>query len=158
MFQRFKWDASIDKKRVTIGYLDRFKGIQEIAFDEFKGVHEDLEGIPQHRIRYYKIDNKVVWDREKKIDLLSKAGDVTHFFANQNEPENGPENPTEKNESEADRRDHSGAAAYSFVAGDWERSVNKCETNGPIEVEFINGFKILTYNVLSKFNFRRGKL
>jgi uncharacterized protein (UPF0248 family) len=72
IFQRIKWDEAIDKKEVIIGYLDRFKGIMEINFNDFKGVHEDYkEGIPLHRIRYYKINNKIVWDREKRVDLLT---------------------------------------------------------------------------------------
>jgi hypothetical protein len=27
IFQRFKWDPNIDREKITIGYLDRFKGI-----------------------------------------------------------------------------------------------------------------------------------
>ena len=54
IFQRLKWDESIDKKCVIIGYLDRFKGVMEIKFNDFKGVHDDYkEGIPLHRIRYF---------------------------------------------------------------------------------------------------------
>lgn len=36
IFQRIKWDDNIDKKQVIIGYLDRFKGIKDIRFDDFK--------------------------------------------------------------------------------------------------------------------------
>jgi uncharacterized protein (UPF0248 family) len=79
IFQRIKWDEAIDKKEVIIGYLDRFKGIMEINFNDFKGVHEDYkEGIPLHRIRYYKINNKIVWDREKRVDLLT-GKDVSEY-------------------------------------------------------------------------------
>ena len=80
IFQRIKWDLSIDKNQIVIGYLDRFLGVQEIVFTEFKGVHEDRDGIPLHRIRYFKINEKIVWDRENRIDLLSYSGDVTKFF------------------------------------------------------------------------------
>lgn len=79
IFQRFKWDPSVNQNDVIIGYLDRFKGVLEIKFSEFKGVHEDREGIPLHRIRYYKIKNKIVWDREKKIDLLT-GHDISEYF------------------------------------------------------------------------------
>lgn len=154
IFQRLKWDASIDKSRVTIGYLDRFKGIQEIAFGEFKGVHDDLEGIPQHRIRYFKIDDQVVWDREKKIDLLSRTGDIAYFFSN-NEVSSDENN----NSAESDCENtllgvNETAASYAFVSDSWKQ-LDKAI--GSLEIQFISGFKILTYNVLSKFNFRRSK-
>lgn len=81
IFQRIKWDDAVDKKDVIIGYLDRFKGIMEINFNDFKGVHEDYkEGIPLHRIRYYKINDKIVWDREKRVDLLT-GKDISDYFA-----------------------------------------------------------------------------
>ena len=80
IFQRIKWDDAIDKKEVIIGYLDRFKGIMEINFNDFKGVHEDYkEGIPLHRIRHYKINNKIVWDREKRVDLLT-GKNISEYF------------------------------------------------------------------------------
>jgi uncharacterized protein (UPF0248 family) len=81
IFQRFKWDESVDKSQVIIGYLDRFKGILEIKLNDFKNVHDDYrDGIPLHRIRYFKINDEIVWDREKRIDLLTSSGDISKFF------------------------------------------------------------------------------
>jgi uncharacterized protein (UPF0248 family) len=71
IFQRIKWDTNIDKDQITIGYLDRFLGVKEIKFNDFKGVHEDKEGVPLHRIRYFKINQTIVWDREQRIDLIT---------------------------------------------------------------------------------------
>jgi uncharacterized protein (UPF0248 family) len=71
IFQRMKWDANIDKDQITIGYLDRFLGVKEIKFNDFKGVHEDKEGVPLHRIRYFKVNGTIVWDREQRIDLIT---------------------------------------------------------------------------------------
>ncbi|CAF0878678.1 unnamed protein product [Adineta ricciae] len=71
IFNRLTYDPTIDHSKVTIGYEDRFTGIQEIAFNDFKKVHDDKCGIPMHRIRYYKIDGEVVWDRVKKVDILT---------------------------------------------------------------------------------------
>ena len=79
IFDRIKRDGSIDKDQIIIGYLDRFKGIREIKFNEFKGVHEDPDGIPQHRIRYFKINNKIVWDRDNKINYLT-GEDFQKYF------------------------------------------------------------------------------
>ena len=40
IFNRILHDKSIDRAQVMIGYEDRFTGIHEIAFNEFKKVHE----------------------------------------------------------------------------------------------------------------------
>jgi uncharacterized protein (UPF0248 family) len=72
IFQRLKWDTNVDTSQIVIGYMDRFLGVKEIPFGEFKGVHEDKDGVPLHRIRYFKINEIVVWDREQRTDLLTK--------------------------------------------------------------------------------------
>jgi uncharacterized protein (UPF0248 family) len=36
----------------------------------FLTIEED-EGIPFHRIRYFKIWDRMVWDRESRLDLLT---------------------------------------------------------------------------------------
>ena len=85
IFQRIKWDESINKEHVVVVYLDRFLGLQEIRFNDFKGVHEDYkEGIPFHRIRAYKLRGKVVWDRELRIDRLTG---VSQHFADDDQDE-----------------------------------------------------------------------
>ncbi|CAM4875460.1 unnamed protein product [Rotaria socialis] len=71
IFNRIIHDTTIDCSQVLIGYEDRFTGIHEIKFDEFKKVHESEYGIPMHRIRYYKINGSIVWDRINKIDILT---------------------------------------------------------------------------------------
>ena len=40
IFNRLLHDKSIDRAQVVIGYEDRFTGMHEIAFNEFKKVHE----------------------------------------------------------------------------------------------------------------------
>lgn len=40
IFNRISHDRRIDRSKVIIGYEDRFTGIHEIAFNEFKKVHE----------------------------------------------------------------------------------------------------------------------
>ena len=149
LFQRFKWDSQIDKSQIIIGYLDRFTGIQEIQFNEFKGVHEDRDGIPLHRIRYYKINEKVVWDRKERIDLLTHSGDIRHFFKNQLEI---VEQNIEQNENEDNGQAE--ATVYHFEKGEWSR-LNTRKT-GSID-GYVCNLKIVTYNVLSKRNFKRGK-
>ncbi|CAF3700170.1 unnamed protein product [Rotaria sp. Silwood1] len=71
IFNRILHDKSIDRSQVIIGYEDRFTGIHEIEFNEFKKVHEHEYGVPMHRIRYFKINGCIVWDRTRKLDILT---------------------------------------------------------------------------------------
>lgn len=55
-----RWDSVIDSSLVTVGYEDRFTGVQERGFDEFNWV-DDLGSlshlavaIPKHRVVYFK--------------------------------------------------------------------------------------------------------
>jgi len=65
VYNRLKWDEDLDRSTFLIGYEDRFLGIMEVPFDEF-----DTSEIPFHRIRLYKRNSIVVWDREQRIDAL----------------------------------------------------------------------------------------
>ena len=151
IFQRFKWDSQIDKSQIVIGYLDRFIGIQEIAFLEFKGVHEDKDGIPLHRIRYFKINNKIVWDREKKIDLLTNSGDISHFFnitaASAKKPAIEFPEPIEEHVNKVINK----ATCLVYGADNWYEK--KAELTDSLS--FVGKLKILTYNIMSKNLFKK---
>jgi len=45
--------------------MDRFEGMHEISFEEWP-----TSDIPFHRVWYFKLGDKVVWDRKKREDLL----------------------------------------------------------------------------------------
>lgn len=62
---RITWDEHLDKSEFSIVYEDRFLGDIEIKFDEFKNTE-----IKIHRIKIFKKNGEIVWDRERKIDLL----------------------------------------------------------------------------------------
>ena len=50
IFSRILHDKTIDRSQVVIGYEDRFTGIHEIAFNEFKKVHDhEVGGSRRHR-------------------------------------------------------------------------------------------------------------
>ncbi|CAH8474486.1 unnamed protein product [Schistosoma intercalatum] len=73
--KRVLWDEKIPQKFITIGYLDRFKGILEKPFDDFSW--EPLDsldyftfGVPEHRIQYFKYKDIVVWDKRFRIDRV----------------------------------------------------------------------------------------
>lgn len=77
IYARIKWDHGLpDPSQWIIGYLDRFDGIMEIGMEEFDAVRDDTyEGVPQHRIRYFKCRGEVVWDRELRLDRLAELSD-----------------------------------------------------------------------------------
>ncbi|CAF0911024.1 unnamed protein product [Didymodactylos carnosus] len=72
IFNRLLWDKTIDQTKIMIGYEDRFNGIQEITFSQWKKGHDRGSGVPMHRVRYYKINGQIVWDRMKKVDILTR--------------------------------------------------------------------------------------
>ncbi|CAF1686174.1 unnamed protein product, partial [Rotaria sp. Silwood1] len=80
IFNRILHDKTIDRSQVIIGYEDRFTGIHEIPFNEFKKVHEHEYGVPMHRIRYYKINGQIVWDRTKRLDILTGSDQLNETF------------------------------------------------------------------------------
>jgi len=67
IFNKIRWDPKYDTSMFTVGYLDRFIGVMEMSFDKFI-VNPDP--IPFHRIYFFKLNDQIVWDREKKINLL----------------------------------------------------------------------------------------
>jgi len=72
VFHQIEWDPEIDKEKCIIGYLDRFEGIREVPFRSFLRVHEDaFDGVPLHRIRYFRFDDTKVWDRDARIDAIA---------------------------------------------------------------------------------------
>lgn len=67
IINRIRWDSAFDKSLLSIGYLDRFVGLQFCNLEEF-----DIGDIPFHRIVLLKYDEKIMWDREKKLDLITQ--------------------------------------------------------------------------------------
>ena len=49
-----------------MGYEDRFLGIMEIPYEEF----ELKTDIPSHRIKFFKKNGELVWDRTTKVNKL----------------------------------------------------------------------------------------
>ena len=74
---RIQHDVTLDSSDYVIGYLDRIKGMMEMPFEWWVSKETTSDDfIPQSRIRYYKrvSDNVVVWDRDKRKDLLFGSG------------------------------------------------------------------------------------
>eukprot|EP00042_Codosiga_hollandica_P013152 m.29924 g.29924 ORF g.29924 m.29924 type:complete len:209 (-) comp40794_c0_seq2:27-653(-) len=73
---RIRWDESIDRTRVIVGYIDRFVGIIEKTFNEFNWT-DDLAAlshravaIPTHRIVYFKYVDTPIWDKRTRLDCV----------------------------------------------------------------------------------------
>jgi len=68
VYNQIKWDPEYDSSQCIIGYTDRFEGMQEISFEEWP-----TADIPFHRVWYFKLNGKVMWDRKRKEDLLKQS-------------------------------------------------------------------------------------
>ena len=53
-------------KNYTVCYEDRFHGVVETEVWRF---HQEMD-CPSHRVRMLKLNDKVIWDREKKFSLI----------------------------------------------------------------------------------------
>jgi uncharacterized protein (UPF0248 family) len=72
VMSRIRWDPNLDSSDFIVGYDDRFTGIQEKKFEEWKSELTDEEFIPQHRVMYFKrkSDGEIVWDRRLRVDKI----------------------------------------------------------------------------------------
>ncbi|MCJ1401161.1 hypothetical protein MMC11_004373 [Xylographa trunciseda] len=77
ILSRIRYDSNYDAEDYLVGYLDRHSGMKEMPVTWWKGEDNTEEDfIPQSRIKYYKrkSDGIVVWDRDRKLDLLFGSG------------------------------------------------------------------------------------
>ena len=75
VINRIKWDEMLPEESFTVGYLDRFLGVQEEPFSTFSwedlaGADYDVLAIPQHRIQYFKYKTEKVWEKSERLDLV----------------------------------------------------------------------------------------
>eukprot|EP00735_Rhodelphis_limneticus_P005896 TRINITY_DN17993_c0_g1::TRINITY_DN17993_c0_g1_i1::g.11479::m.11479 TRINITY_DN17993_c0_g1::TRINITY_DN17993_c0_g1_i1::g.11479 ORF type:complete len:115 (-),score=6.48,sp/Q96B70/LENG9_HUMAN/44.94/2e-18,DUF504/PF04457.7/4.9e-05 TRINITY_DN17993_c0_g1_i1:52-396(-) len=66
VYNRIKWDEVLMAQTWRIGYLDRFMGIMEVDFEEF----DEQDEVPMHRIYYFMVNGKKVWDRNSRTDRV----------------------------------------------------------------------------------------
>lgn len=59
------FSTRFDSEDFVVGYMDRFYGILEISAAAFNSSE-----IPKHRIRYFKKNGQIVWDRRTRLDLM----------------------------------------------------------------------------------------
>jgi len=59
------WNPRFQSEDFIVGYMDRFLGILELSATEFNSTD-----IPRHRIKYFKKNGQIVWDRRTRLDLM----------------------------------------------------------------------------------------
>ncbi|MBN3291593.1 TTY1B protein, partial [Polypterus senegalus] len=75
VISRILWDPELKSEEFTVGYLDRFLGVLEKPFSEFSWEEDfaaldtyEVLAVPQHRIQYFRYRDKVVWDKNHRLD------------------------------------------------------------------------------------------
>lgn len=81
VIQRIRWDPRLDPADFSVGYTDRFLGVQEpfcaFCWDEpLAALGPGVLAVPQHRIRYFRFRGRLVWDRDSRTDLIFGSGSV----------------------------------------------------------------------------------
>lgn len=82
VIQRIRWDPRLDPAEFSVGYTDRFLGVQEEPFCAFcwdeplAALGPGVLAVPQHRIRYFRFRGRLVWDRASRTDLIFGSGTV----------------------------------------------------------------------------------
>ena len=85
VIKRIQWQQGLKSEDFTVGYLDRFLGVQEKEFGAFSwddiATVDDYAvlAIPKHRIQYFKYRGNVIWDKASRLDNVfgSTGSDVT---------------------------------------------------------------------------------
>jgi uncharacterized protein (UPF0248 family) len=65
VLNRLQWDPALNSEEFVLGFEDRFLGVIELPVKDFLP-----RDIPSHRIRYYKKNGELVWDRRSKLDII----------------------------------------------------------------------------------------
>lgn len=82
VIRRIRWDPRLDPADFSVGYTDRFLGVQEEPFSAFcwdeplAALGPGVLAVPQHRIRYFRFRGRLVWDRASRTDLIFGSGSV----------------------------------------------------------------------------------
>ena len=89
----------------------RLQGMQECAYSDFRSSDETFCAF--HRIWQFKRNGEVVWDREKRIDLLTNPP--------KEEEEDSPSS-SDSDEEEVDSRAAKKLAAAALAAKPWKKA------------------------------------
>ena len=70
VYNRIKWDPSIDESRFSVLWRQRSGELAEVPFLEWR---EDV--IPWHRVEIFQRDGVIVWDRQRRVDEIVSPPD-----------------------------------------------------------------------------------
>lgn len=123
---QFDPDLSPYQDHFSIDYLDRFDGILNINLEGYL-LQSD---IPQHRIYFIKFRDRVIWDREKRKDLVSDGAiyELIELFNNgmmSEGEESDSDDDSEEDESEDMSEDESIEQIDNNEADKKDRTVTK---------------------------------
>ncbi len=76
VMNRIRHDENLQMSDHLVGYEDRHVGIMWKGVEEWLDTIEEEDFIPMHRIKYFKrrSDDRIVWDREKRVDEIFGSG------------------------------------------------------------------------------------
>lgn len=86
VLRRIQWDASLPSQDFSILYYDRVEDkVLEAPFDapntSIKGKATTMiDALPEHRITGIKYKEQVVWDRERRLDLVFSGPGITRIM------------------------------------------------------------------------------
>ncbi|MFO0548573.1 MAG: RNA repair domain-containing protein [Polyangiaceae bacterium] len=69
IYNRIRWDASLDAARFTIGLDVHGASLKRVAFSDFVAGGD----IPWHRVVAFEADGVTVWDRRAGLDILDRT-------------------------------------------------------------------------------------
>jgi uncharacterized protein (UPF0248 family) len=86
VLRRIRWDASLPSQDFSILYYDRVEDeVLEAPFDapntSIKGKATNMiDALPEHRIKGIKFKEQVVWDRDRRLDLVFSAPGIARVM------------------------------------------------------------------------------
>ena len=141
VYHRLKWGGGFPSHRIMIGYMDRIEGMKEMPYPRFRPGGR----IPWDRVWYFKLDKKILWDREKRIDLVFGSGESTLADKLKYAPPKGGGFP-----AEFERRP---VWTWDQEERKWSPANEPATKEEPIRRDHL---RLLTYNVLRTDDHRPG--
>ena len=137
VYNRIIWDTRLNRNLFIAGFHERIAdGIREKPLAQW----DDNSDIPWHRVRYIRCGEKIVWDRDERIDLISTD----------NLPENAwkldPHSSSQEDLAaliDNNRAEFKPRSIYRYVGNEWKIFAEKIGSVAP------DTLTIASYNILS---------
>lgn len=72
IYHKLLWYDVFDANDFDLGYEDRFKGIMFMPILKFRHTDDETSEVPFHRVHLYRYQGQIVWDRDKRVNLVDK--------------------------------------------------------------------------------------